>query len=289
MEQCLRILEEQPEWEGDKVLAIQVRCARITEQLTSVLIQQALNVETQIPLYFIKALDAQLQDIWRTLQGPASISNNESVLLQMYATEVYINELALDYKPPAPNTDVMNRLERLHSCLKAIENWFQIYEQIPPSMAIGVTFDIFVQLIHCIVALIRLTKLDSFPAWDTAEVKRRLDIFCLLDRIADGMEKLPIAAGIAEDNGSEDSAWSRVVKGIRLLKIGTQTDLLNVGDDLCTVRAKLDELDTTVTASAGGSMDVEGQQEALIGDAVTNFGDDPWLSAIFIPWDSLNF
>lgn len=76
MEECLRVLTEQPEWEGDRVLAIQVRCARVTEQLTSVLIQQSLSAEPQTPVYFIKALDAQLQDIWRTLEGPASISNH---------------------------------------------------------------------------------------------------------------------------------------------------------------------------------------------------------------------
>lgn len=213
----------------------------------------------------------------------------ESVLLQMYATEVNINELALNFEPSTSNADVMNRLERLHRCLKAIENWFQIYEQIPASMAIGITFDIYVQLIHCIVALIRLTKFDDFPAWDTAEVRRRLDIFSLLDRIADGMEKLPMAAGIVEDNGNEESTWSRIMKGMRLLKIGTQADLLDVEDDVCTVRTKPDEMETTVTTSAGGSTDVEGQQDATIGDVATSFGDDPWLSAIFIPWDSMNF
>lgn len=289
MGEFLRILVEQPEWEGDRVLAIQVRCARVTEQLTSVLIQQALNVESQTPLYFIKALDAQLQDICRTLQEPASILNNESVLLQMYATEANINELALNFEPSTSNGDVINRLERLHRCLKAIENWFQIYEQIPTSLAIGLTFDIYVQLIHCIVALIRLTKFDDFAAWDTAEVRRRIDIFSLLDRIADGMEKLPVAAGMVEDSSNGESAWSRIVKGLRLLKLGTQANILDAGDDVSTIRTKLDEIGTTVTSSTGGSTNVEGQQDAPIGDVATSFGDDPWLSAIFIPWDSMNF
>lgn len=208
----------------------------------------------------------------------------------MYATEVSINELALNLEPSASNADVMNRLERLHKCLKAIENWFHTYEQIPASMAIGITFDIYVQLVYCTVALIRLTKFDGLPAWDTAEVRRRLDILSLLDRIADGMEKVPIAAGIVEDNSNEEGPWTRVVKGIRLMKIGTQADLLKVGDNACTAGTKLDEMETAVTAtSTGGMTSVEGQHDPPIGDAMTNFVDDPWLSAIFIPWDSMNF
>ncbi|KUI61858.1 hypothetical protein VP1G_09001 [Cytospora mali] len=290
MKECLRVLVKHPEWEGDRVLAIRVRCALITEQLTSVLIQQALDSEPQTPLYFIRALDAQVQDVWRTLQEPASISNNEYVLLHVYGIEVNINELALNLEQSASDADVMVRVEKLHRCLKAIEKWFQIYERIPASMAIGITFDIFFQLIHCTVALIRLTKFDSFPAWDTAEVRRRLDIFSLLDRIADAMENLSTAAGIAEDDDGEASTWSRVVKGIRLLKTGTQADFVTARDDIYTLRKKLDDMETTVTASTGGSEGVEAQHDTPItGDVMTNFGDDPWLSAIFIPWDSMNF
>lgn len=207
----------------------------------------------------------------------------------MYATEVNINELVLNLEPPTSNAEVLNRLERLNRCLKAVENWFNIYEQIPASMALGITFDVFLQLIHCIVALIRLTKLNNIPTWDTTEVRKRLDIFSLLDRIADGMEKIPIAAGVVEDDDAEESAWSRVVRGIKHLKIGTQADLVTAGDDLSTVRTKLDTIDTGVTSPAGGSANVEGQQDALMGDIMTDFGDDPWLSALFIPWDSMNF
>lgn len=208
----------------------------------------------------------------------------------MYATEVSIHELTLNLEPPASNSDMIIRLEKLHRCLKAIENWFQVYEQIPAPVAIGVTFDIYIQLMYCIVALIRLTKFDGLPAWDTAEVRRRLDVLSLLDRIADGMEKLPKEAGVVEDNGNEDSVWSRVAKGIRLMKIGTQADLFDGEDNVCTIGTNPDEMESIVTAtSAGGNINIEGQQDMLIGDAITNFVDDPWLSAMFIPWDSMRF
>lgn len=67
MEESLRLLIERPECEGDKILSVQVRCALISEQLNDVLIKQSLSGESQTSSYFIKALDGQLQEIWRTL------------------------------------------------------------------------------------------------------------------------------------------------------------------------------------------------------------------------------
>lgn len=67
MEESLRLFMEQPECEGDKILAVQVRCALISEQMNELLIQQSLSGETKASPYFIKALDGQLQEIWRTL------------------------------------------------------------------------------------------------------------------------------------------------------------------------------------------------------------------------------
>lgn len=32
-----------------------------------------------------------------------------------------------------------------------------------------------------------------------------------------------------------------------------------------------------------------GQPQEVSDPFMTSFGDDPWLSAIFVPWDSMNF
>lgn len=67
MDESLQLFIEQPECEGDKILSVQVRCALISEQLNDLLIKQSLSGESHISTYFIKALDGQLQEIWRTL------------------------------------------------------------------------------------------------------------------------------------------------------------------------------------------------------------------------------
>lgn len=215
----------------------------------------------------------------------------------MYASEVIINELALHLPPSTETSDVMFRLERLQKCLKGIENWFDIYERTPASMAIGGTFHLFVQMVSCLVTCIKLSKLDDFPAWDPTEVRRRLDIFALFDRISARMEKIRIAVGIQEDDEREESIWSKSVKVMGLMKAGVQADWASSaggGEPDPAAAAGAHALDNRLTMTAGsdgvmGAANLQMSQDALTGEFVHNFGDDPWLSAMFIPWDAMNF
>ncbi|KAK2596075.1 hypothetical protein N8I77_013582 [Diaporthe amygdali] len=297
MEESLRLLIDQPEWEGDKTLAVQVRCAIISEQLNELLIQQALKGDNQTPMYFIKSLDAQLQEIWRTLPETTATPRYDTIHLHMYATEVIINELAINLPPSTNHTDVINRLERLQKCLKAVEDWFDTYMRTPPSMALGGTFHLFVQLVHCLVTLIKLSKLDDFPPWDPAEVRRRLDIFDLFDRLSARMESIRTAVGIREDDEREESIWSKSAKVMLMMKTGVQTDfasagITSAGKDTDPV-AGAQPLDNRLAMTTGNDgvlgANLQLNQDALTGEYVHNFGDDPWLSAMFIPWDAMNF
>lgn len=42
-------------------------------------------------------------------------------------------------------------------------------------------------------------------------------------------------------------------------------------------------------APVAGGPDLQGQSQDIQDPFIANFGDDPWLSAIFVPWDSMNF
>lgn len=189
----------------------------------------------------------------------------------------------------------MYRLERLQKCLKAIENWFDTYERTPASLALGGTFHLFVQMVTCLVTCIKLSKLDDFPAWDPAEVRRRLDIFALFDRIAARMEKIRTSVGIQEDDEREESIWSKSAMVMGLMKAGVQADWANnaVGGEPDAAAAGAHALDNRLALAAGSdgvlAANMQMSQDALTGEFVHNFGDDPWLSAMFIPWDAMNF
>lgn len=213
----------------------------------------------------------------------------------MYSSEVLINELALHLPTSTAHPDVMYRLERLQKCLKAIENWFDTYERTPASLALGGTFHLFVQMVTCLVTCIKLSKLDDFPAWDPAEVRRRLDIFALFDRIAARMEKIRTSVGIQEDDEREDSIWAKSAMVMGLMKAGVQADWANnaVGGEPDAAAAGTHALDNRLAMTAGSDgvlgANLQMSQDALTGEFVHNFGDDPWLSAMFIPWDAMNF
>ncbi|KAL1856394.1 hypothetical protein Daus18300_010766 [Diaporthe australafricana] len=297
MEESLRLMMEQPECEGDKTLAVQVRCALISEQLNDLVMQQALSGVSQTPLYFIKSLDGQLQEVWRTLPNLTSSSRDghDTVLLHMYATEVIINELALHLPPSTTSSDETSRLERLQKCVKAIENWFDAYDRTPPSMALGGTFHLFVQLVHCLVTVIKLSRPDDdFPAWDAAEVRRRLNIFALFDRVSARMDAIQAAVGIREDDEREESIWAKSAMVMRLMKAGVQADWAAAdGDPDPAAGGGAQPLDNRLALTTGNEgvmgANLPMNQDALTGEFVHNFGDDPWLSAIFIPWDTMNF
>ncbi|KAK7712819.1 hypothetical protein SLS63_012313 [Diaporthe eres] len=298
MEESLRLFMDEPECEGDKILATQVRCALIAEQMNDFLIQQSLSGGSETSPYFIKALDGQLQEIWRTLPELRG-TYADTVLLHMYASEVIVNELALHLPPSTAHNDVMFRLDRLQKCLKAIENWFDTYERTPASMALGGTFHLFVQMVTGLVTCIKLSKLEDFPAWDAAEVRRRLNIFALFDRIASRMETIRTAAGIQEDDEREESIWAKSAKVMGLMKAGVQADWASSGgggggeppDPAAAGGAHALDNRLALTAGSDGVMgaNLQMNQDALTGEYVHNFGDDPWLSAMFIPWDAMNF
>lgn len=131
--------------------------------------------------------------------------NTEAVLFHLYATDVSIQELALDCDAPTTTVDAIKQIESLQKCLSAVESWFQTWEGIPPHRVIGLTFSAFMQQIQSIVALFRLSTLNNVPAWNTADVRKRLDIFALLDRLAGLMDAATAAIPVIEDDPGEDS------------------------------------------------------------------------------------
>lgn len=119
MEESLRLFMEQPECEGDRILAVQVRCAQIAEQMNDFLIQQSLSGESQTSPYFIRALDGQLQEIWRTLpEITATSQNGESSERNPKATAVVESDvlLLLFITPASTKLDTDYAFSQTRSC-----------------------------------------------------------------------------------------------------------------------------------------------------------------------------
>lgn len=123
----------------------------------------------------------------------------------------------MNFDPSATVTDVdvIKRLEALQKCLKSIENFFQTWDRVAPAKHVGLTFMAFMQLLHVIVALFRLSTLDGIPGWDPNEARTRLPLFTLLDHVAERMQMSISAIPVQEnDPVSEGSSKSHFVGGL---------------------------------------------------------------------------
>ncbi|CAN8095224.1 unnamed protein product [Discula destructiva] len=194
----------------------------------------------------------------------------DAVLLHLYGTEVSVQELALSFDSPSSNNDTIKQLDALQKCLNAVESWFQIWERVPPAQLMGLTFNIFTQKIQAIVALLRLSTIDHIPAWNTSQVRKRMDIFALLDRIAIQMDSAVAAMAVTEDDPGEDSIWKKAANVMRRIKIALKEDFPDMSQGV-----EAEQVSDLVT---GAGLPSQNLQDPFM----TNFADDPWLSAIFV-------
>lgn len=231
LEESLRVLQQQPEWDGDLILVTQVRCALVTHQVTEAVVAISIADEKQIPMYLHRALLSQVDELRRTL--PASICQEgmhvsqtefpligsqltwimtESIWLQLHATEANIHEIALAIDPAAAPAEAVKRLDVLQQCCKSLKSWFDAFEKIPPGRSVGFTFGIYVQLLTNIIILSRLTSPFlrdlSVPsaAWDPAEIRKEFDLLAMLNRLANKMDASAALLGIQEDDPGDESS-----------------------------------------------------------------------------------
>lgn len=100
----------------------------------------------------------------------------------------------------------------------------------------------------------------------------------------------------ADYDAVEESIWAKSVKVMGLMKAGVQADWASngiTGGEPDPSTAGSQTLDHRLAMAAGNDAvmgaNLQMNQDALTGEFVHNFGDDPWLSAMFIPWDAMNF
>lgn len=64
--------------------------------------------------------------------------------------------------------------------------------------------DTFAQFTHSLVVLLRLTTLEE-PGWDRDEVRRRVDVFAILDRACERVDRIPGELGLVDSADGQRS------------------------------------------------------------------------------------
>lgn len=136
----------------------------------------------------------------------------------------------------------------------------------------GITMDTFSQFTHCVVALFKLNTLSE-EGWDLEEVKKRANVFTVLDEVCDRMDEIPRLLGIVDAEGPRSGLFFKttvLIRAIKTLFMGEaaqqdiQLDIVPLPDD--------------GVAAAMGDM-------TSLDDLYLNLADEPWITDMFTPWD----
>lgn len=226
--------------------------------------------------------------VWRRVGSLTETSQSlDTVLLFLHNTELSIHELAVYHPPSTARNGSLHALGELQKCLRAVEKWLQVFLAIPPSTYHSITFEVLGQLTHQLMVQRTLLSIDD-PLWDKAEVRRQVDLFGILDRVAANFRAVPGAVGIVEDS-LDEGIWRRGEKLIKFMAANWRAEL--EGDQTGVVAAPAADGDN----GAGSAPVVDGEVAAgfvsdpnlRMEDVLMGFGDDPWLSEGFVSWDPM--
>ncbi|KAI1381383.1 hypothetical protein F4677DRAFT_402845 [Hypoxylon crocopeplum] len=219
MDDCLRLVSEGRETHLDMLLATQVKCQIITNQLTCPSPGEFMGGESsKAPsAVLVAALLGQLSDIRQNL--PAQLESERATQLYLWHTELKIRESLLS-RPRLPDQTGLShfqRLQNLDSVLSCVERWRAVFLEMPLHDWLAITTDTFSQFTQCLVILFKLATLEE-PGWDLEEVKRRADVFEILDRACEIISNGPTTSSILNAEAQPISLIPKTLHLFRTIK-----------------------------------------------------------------------
>ncbi|CAI7591362.1 unnamed protein product [Penicillium glandicola] len=206
---------------SDAALAIQVRLQLLATKAAKVRERAQLPdhppPETLSPqsLLYIKALMGQLQELRASI--PPAFQQHFLLLAQTYYTEMCIIETIHIQQSarPQPPTCGPTRISCFWQSTLAIKSCTSTFLTLSPSALLGISFIQWAQLIRCVATLHQLSTLRE-PGWDTATVRRLVDLPVLLSRTADKLELAAAESG--EQPASAHGIFMQLASGLRMFQ-----------------------------------------------------------------------
>lgn len=313
MAKCLRTLCETAETNWDLVLATQVKCQAITNQLMCAAGDQpAANGgdPKAFSAMFVTYLLGQLDEIRQSLPSEVSLYSKiylhsccrlpeahniyaGSTQYYLYSAELKIRESILTRLASHQDTDFsgFRKLQDLNALLTCAERWLAVWFEMPLVDWLGITVDTFAQFTHCLIVLFKLTTLSE-PGWDREEVRRRADVLAALDRSCDTVERVPAAVGMvdAEPESPRRGLFFKTTYLLRSIKALILAEM--TPDVLCGPALQSPESGIVVDdyhAGGNGVVNYGTENMPIPDELVLSLSDEPWLSDIWSsPWDRLS-
>ncbi|KAI1827783.1 hypothetical protein F4861DRAFT_288786 [Xylaria intraflava] len=282
LDECLRVLGETGE-EMDRLLIIQIKCRLLTNQLTcaSATDDEALAEDgSRSPsVHLTAALLGQLDDIQRSILAPVGLERIAHFYL--YNARLTINAYAIGRPITLAMTDIsyntvyFRRLRHLDLTLAAVESWLTTaFPEMPLTNWIGMTVDIIAQFMQCVVVLFKLTTLHE-RNWDPEEVKKRLNVFDILDHASEVISRVPGAWGIVDADGPRRGLLFKTSHLLQAIKTLFMKEMASQSEDWQPPQND----GSGFQNGLAGSIDAPIEDEFLM-----SLWDEPWVSDILEPF-----
>jgi hypothetical protein len=217
--------------------------------------------DSGLPPSFLEATRSHIQNIRRQL--PQELEHDYILVGHYLQAELAINEASVNSSSSTNNPDLY-RHQALDAVLNTIQMWFDLFFAIPTAQYIGMTFDFWAQMAHCLISLFHLTVRED-PAWDRKSVRSKLDIFSISDQLMRGFDE-----------------------AANLHQVGVSRDFIKLRDICQSLRdgwlAEINAAAVTVDANPPSNF-VNGQSTGPLAVPM-DLANDPWLTDIFhVSWD----
>ena len=146
------------------------------------------------------------------------------LLLQLYSTELNVNEIALSKAPFILNSPGFQRLDSLYACLDATKSWFELCLTFSPVSFVGFSISIFTQMAHCIITLHRLLTIDD-PIWDRKLARDTADLSLILGKMIEKLSQVKVAADLDSGDPEAKDIFSSTGRTLESIKIWWDTKL----------------------------------------------------------------
>lgn len=114
----------------------------------------------------------------------------------------------------------MHRTQYLHACAQAVNQWYDVFFNIQVRDINGATTSMMMQMRHAIGLLYVLSTIDE-PGWRKEDVADIVNLYVILDRLANILSQVPAAVSEQQDIDSYDYVdhwWTHVASTVRTLR-----------------------------------------------------------------------
>ncbi|KAI1424353.1 hypothetical protein F5Y12DRAFT_450236 [Xylaria sp. FL1777] len=217
MEDSLKVLAANPEWEGDLILVLMVRVTRLAENILQAQATWLSDCDghgaSKPPVnIYIKYFHQSLQTIKDQL--PVSLKDNRLATSLILCADMLIAELPFsnwnhlveshidpNTRPPSRHMDIA-RVEACFVTLQTSKAFFEHFLTFDESDLVGFSFPVLLNFFRAAQILYRLRVMDD-PLWDRSAVTNSVDILGALDTLAGRFDQVPNMCGFQTETDAE--------------------------------------------------------------------------------------